>query len=131
MYLLPKEHPATKKILESPTNIPCDIYAENGGESVKQQIDDFMKFVESHLNKVRKSHIQRSTTRVSLLQIVQIKKAFYFLLFSLPTLFGPYICYSTIGNQYYLDFIQKQLISRILDIDKQFAQQWFQIECLA
>lgn len=69
MYLLPKEHPATKKILESPTNIPCDIYAENSGESVKQQIDDFMKFVESHLNKVRKSHIQRSTTRVSFLLI--------------------------------------------------------------
>lgn len=65
MYLLPKEHPATKKILESPTNIPCDIYMETNGDSAKQQIDDFMKFVESHLNKVKKSHTQRSTTRVS------------------------------------------------------------------
>lgn len=76
MYLLPKEHPATKKILESPTNIPCDIYAENSGESVKQQIDDFMKFVESHLNKVRKSHIQRSTTRVSSLHMHISKSRF-------------------------------------------------------
>lgn len=65
MYLLPKENPATKKILESPTLIPCDIYSENCGDSMKQQIDDFMKFVEMHLNKLRKSHIQRSTTRVS------------------------------------------------------------------
>lgn len=77
MYLLPKEHPATKKILESPTNIPCDIYTENSGESVKQQIDDFMKFVESHLNKVRKSHIQRSTTRVSFICAYREKRIIY------------------------------------------------------
>lgn len=64
MYLLPKEHPATKKILESPTVIPCDIYNEHSGDSTKQQIDEFMRFVESHLNKLRKIHIQRST-RVS------------------------------------------------------------------
>lgn len=66
MYLLPKEHPATKKILESPTLIPCDIYIDGQADGVKQQqIDDFMRFVEAHLNKLRKSHIQRSTTRVS------------------------------------------------------------------
>lgn len=65
MYLLPKEHPATKKIVECTTNIPCDIYAENATDCVRQQIDDFMRFVESHLNKLKKSHIQRSTTRVS------------------------------------------------------------------
>lgn len=65
MYLLPKEHPATKKICDSPTNIPCDIYTESNSELVKQQIDDFMRFVELHLNKVRKNHIPRSTTRVS------------------------------------------------------------------
>lgn len=68
MYLLPKEHPATKKILESPTTIPCDIYIDNQVDCVKQQqIDDFMRFVEAHLNKLRKSHYQRSTTRVSVL----------------------------------------------------------------
>lgn len=69
MYLLPKEHPATKKILESTTTIPCDIYIDNQIDSAKQQqIDDFMRFVEAHLNKLRKSHLQRSTTRVSVSQ---------------------------------------------------------------
>lgn len=62
MYLLPKEHPATKKIMESPTQIPCDIYTENSNENAKQLVDDFMRFVEAYLNKNRK--IQRST-RVS------------------------------------------------------------------
>lgn len=66
MYLLPKEHPATKKIMESPTLIPCDIYTGNSNENTKQQVDDFMRFVESYLNKNRKIHCQRST-RVSCL----------------------------------------------------------------
>lgn len=64
MYLLPKEHPATKKLLESPVQLNCDLYTENAAESTKQQVDDFMRFVESHLNKIRKSPCQRST-RVS------------------------------------------------------------------
>lgn len=66
MYLLPKEHPATKKIMESPTLIPCDIYTENANENAKQQVDDFMRFVETYLNKNRKIHCQR-VTRVSCL----------------------------------------------------------------
>lgn len=66
MYLLPKEHTATKKIMESPTLIPCDIYADNANDNTKQQVDDFMRFVEAYLNKNRKIHCQRST-RVSLL----------------------------------------------------------------
>lgn len=65
MYLLPKEHPATKKITESPTLIRCDIYTENAVENTKQHIEDFMRFVETHLNKLRKNHCPRST-RVSL-----------------------------------------------------------------
>lgn len=66
MYLLPKEHPATKKILDSPTTIPCDIYIDNHMDCVKQQqIDDFMRFVEAHLNKLKKSQYQR--TKVSVL----------------------------------------------------------------
>lgn len=60
MYLLPKEHPATKKIMDSQTLIPCDIYTEHAIENTKQQIDDFMRFVEAHLNKIRKIHCQRS-----------------------------------------------------------------------
>lgn len=65
MYLLPKEHPATKKILESPVQIPCDIYTDISGECAKQQMDEFMRFVECHLNKLKKNTIQRTTTRVS------------------------------------------------------------------
>lgn len=55
MYLLPKENPATRKIMESPTIIPCDIYTEMDNESIKQQIEEFMKFIESHINKIRKN----------------------------------------------------------------------------
>lgn len=55
MYLLPKENPATRKIIESPTMIPCDIYTEMDNESMKLQIDEFMKFIESHINKIRKN----------------------------------------------------------------------------
>lgn len=52
-YLMPKEHPATKKILEGRTS-RCDIYTEVlPNESWKQQIEDFMKFVEKDLNKFR------------------------------------------------------------------------------
>lgn len=64
MYLLPKEHPATKKIVDGPPTAHCDIYTENATDSTKQQVDDFMRFVESHLNKVRKNNCQRNT-RVS------------------------------------------------------------------
>lgn len=65
MYLLPKEHPATKKILESPVQIPCDIYTDISDECAKQQVDEFIRFVENHLNKLKKNPMQRSTTRVS------------------------------------------------------------------
>lgn len=65
MYLLPKEHLATKKILESPVQIPCDIYTDISGECAKQQVDEFMRFIECHLNKLKKNTTQRSTTRVS------------------------------------------------------------------
>lgn len=64
MYLLPKEHPATKKILESSTPINCDIYMQHATDSTKQQVDEFLRFIEQHLNKIRKIHCQR-TTRVS------------------------------------------------------------------
>lgn len=72
MYLLPKEHAATKRIMESPTLIPCDIYTENANDNTKQQVDDFMRFVEAYLNKNRKIHCQRST-RVSRLTIVFVR----------------------------------------------------------
>ena len=52
-YLMPKEHPATKKILEGKTT-RCDIYTDVlPNESWKQQIEDFLRFVERDLNKFR------------------------------------------------------------------------------
>lgn len=63
MYLLPKENPATKKIMESPVMIPCDIYTGIDNENTKQQIDDFMKFIETHINKIRKT--PKASNRVS------------------------------------------------------------------
>lgn len=50
---MPKEHPATKKILEGKSS-RCDIYTEvPPNESWKQQIEDFLRFVERDLNKFR------------------------------------------------------------------------------
>lgn len=52
-YLMPKEHPATKKILEGKST-RCDIYTEvPQNETWKQQIEDFLRFVERDLNKFR------------------------------------------------------------------------------
>lgn len=64
MYLLPRDHPATKKIMESSPAINCDIYDESPAEPIKQQIDDFIRFIETSLNKLKKVHCQRNT-RVS------------------------------------------------------------------
>lgn len=63
MYLLPKEHLATKRIIEGGP-ATCDIYTEHACDTTKQQTEDFMRFVETHLNKMKKIHCQRST-RVS------------------------------------------------------------------
>lgn len=64
MYLLPKEHLATKKIMESSPTVNCDIYTEHASDTTKQLTDDFIRFIEAHLNKIKKMHCQRST-RVS------------------------------------------------------------------
>lgn len=62
MYLLPKEHPAYKKILESTSpSIQCDIFVENSIETPKQIIDDFKSFLESYLNKIKKLHCPKMT----------------------------------------------------------------------
>lgn len=63
MYLLPKEHSATKKIMESGTG-NCDIYTETVTDSTEQLTKEFIRFIEAHLNKIKKINTQRST-RVS------------------------------------------------------------------
>ncbi len=67
MYLLPKEHPAYKKILEATsTNIRCDIYVESSIDTPKQIIDDFKGFLESYLNKIKKLHCPKMTKVMNL-----------------------------------------------------------------
>lgn len=62
MYLLPKEHSAYKKILETASpSIHCDIFVENSIETPKQIIDDFKSFLESYLNKIKKLHCPKMT----------------------------------------------------------------------
>uniref|UniRef100_A0A182MHG8 DEPDC5 C-terminal domain-containing protein n=1 Tax=Anopheles culicifacies TaxID=139723 RepID=A0A182MHG8_9DIPT len=54
MYLLPKEDPAMKKILDG-TVRRCDIYQEDSPFPSDRQIcNDFVRFVEAHLNKIKK-----------------------------------------------------------------------------
>lgn len=76
MYLLPKEHAATKKIIDlypNPTVTTCDIYTESLGnerqqlDAQKQQIEEFIRFLETYINKIKKSNYGKST-RVSKLR---------------------------------------------------------------
>nr|XP_040227207.2 GATOR complex protein Iml1 isoform X3 [Anopheles coluzzii] len=54
MYLLPKDDPAMKKILDG-TVRRCDIYHEDSPFPPERQIcNDFVRFVEAHLNKIKK-----------------------------------------------------------------------------
>jgi DEP domain-containing protein 5 len=54
MYLLPKEDPIMRKIMEE--NIEhCDIYTRDNSPIVqKTQIEEFLRLVETHLNKIKR-----------------------------------------------------------------------------
>lgn len=52
MYLLPNQHPAMKKILDGKSD-RCDIYTEAQTDSPLKYIDNFLRFVETHLNKIK------------------------------------------------------------------------------
>lgn len=63
MYLLPKDDPVMKRIIDE--NLEhCDIYvADNSQVTQKQQVEEFLRFVETHLNKIRrvkKPRVRRS-----------------------------------------------------------------------
>lgn len=63
MYLLPKEDPAMKKIMEG-TAKRCDIYTENKPiPSDKHICNEFIKFVELHLNKIKKVPCKKPRVR--------------------------------------------------------------------
>lgn len=54
MYLLPKDDPVMKRIIDE--NLEhCDIYVtDNSPGTQKQQVEEFIRFVETHLNKIRR-----------------------------------------------------------------------------
>lgn len=53
MYLLPKENKAINKIMEQGCQ-HCDVFTESSLENTKQQIEDFMRFMEVHINKLKR-----------------------------------------------------------------------------
>ncbi|CRL03427.1 CLUMA_CG016236, isoform B [Clunio marinus] len=54
MYLLPKDDPIMKRIIDENTE-HCDVYIrENSQLLVKQQVEEFLRFVETHLNKIKR-----------------------------------------------------------------------------
>jgi hypothetical protein len=64
MYLLPKEDPIMKKIIENNLQ-KCDIYPnETSLQQQKQQIEEFLRLIETHLNKIKKSVVKRPRVRL-------------------------------------------------------------------
>lgn len=60
MYLLPKEHPATKRIIDPSAEQPtehCDIYLDPSPADAavhRQHMEDFVRYLEIHMNKIKK-----------------------------------------------------------------------------
>lgn len=54
MYLLPKDDPMMKRIIDE--NLKhCDIYVPDSSKlTQKQQVEEFLRFVETHLNKIKR-----------------------------------------------------------------------------
>lgn len=55
MYLLPKDNKAMNLIVDGGSQY-CDIFQEVSGDnsSNRQQIDDFIRFMELHINKLKR-----------------------------------------------------------------------------
>ncbi|KAI8123433.1 DEP domain-containing protein 5 [Lucilia cuprina] len=64
MYLLPKENRAMNKIIEHGCQ-HCDVFTDTAVDNTKQQVDDFMRFVELHLNKLKRRKARDSPTAQS------------------------------------------------------------------
>lgn len=64
MYLLPKDDPIMKRIIDE--NLAhCDIYVrETSLASQKQQVEEFHRFVETHLNKIKRVKKPRVRIRI-------------------------------------------------------------------
>lgn len=65
MYLLPRDDPAMKKILEGAAK-RCDIYTDNKPFLSENHIcNEFVRFVELHLNKIKKVTAKKPRVRNS------------------------------------------------------------------
>lgn len=55
MYLLPKDNKAMNLIVDGGSQY-CDIFQELSGDNAsnRQQIDDFIRFMELHINKLKR-----------------------------------------------------------------------------
>lgn len=62
MYLLPTDNLAMKKIIEYGSQ-RCDIYTDLAVDNTKRQVEDFMRFMEVHINKVKRQRIHVSQYR--------------------------------------------------------------------
>lgn len=70
MYLLPKEHPAMKKILDGQAT-RCDIFTEVSPDSCKQNADEFLRFIEMHINKIKRPACNKNKARVSAIHLIR------------------------------------------------------------
>ncbi|XP_067645946.1 GATOR complex protein Iml1 isoform X2 [Eurosta solidaginis] len=64
MYLLPIDNLAMKKIIECGVQ-RCDIYTESVVENTKKQVEDFLRLMEVHINKVKRQRVHDSPTAQS------------------------------------------------------------------
>ncbi|XP_020718140.1 GATOR complex protein DEPDC5 isoform X3 [Ceratitis capitata] len=64
MYLLPTDNLAMKKIIEYGSQ-RCDIYTDLAVDNTKKQVEDFMRFMEVHINKVKRQRVHHVTSRIN------------------------------------------------------------------
>lgn len=62
MYLLPKENLAMNKIIDFCCQ-RCDIFTDLAMDNTKQQIDDFLRFMEVHINKLKSQKSKKPRVR--------------------------------------------------------------------
>ncbi|XP_053952513.1 GATOR complex protein Iml1 isoform X3 [Anastrepha ludens] len=62
MYLMPTDNLAMKKIIEYGSQ-RCDIYTDLAVDNTKKQVEDFMRLMEVHINKVKRQRVHHVTSR--------------------------------------------------------------------
>lgn len=70
MYLLPKDDPVMKRVIEE--NLQhCDIYVQDNSQATqKLQVEEFLRFVELHLNKIKR--VKKPRVRTMFIYIFKV-----------------------------------------------------------